>query len=84
MPTAPKKRVVKKTTAPKTLSVQVRGRATSRSEMNLPISQQAMTDYAVSNGLAKYHLEQGDKRVRMSEVNATGGTLFFIAEDASA
>ena len=79
---APKK---KKAAAPvKTLAVQVRGRNTSRSELAAPITQQTLQDFAISNGLAKYHLEQDDKRVRMSEVSVNGGTLFFIAEDASA
>jgi hypothetical protein len=79
---APKKRAAAATV--KKLAVQVRGRVSSKSELAVPITQQAMTDFAISNGLAKYHLEQDDKRVRMSEVNPNGGTLFFIAEDASA
>jgi len=78
---APKKRVA---AVKKTLDVQVRGRDTSRSELAAPITLQTMQDFAISNGLAKYHLEQEGKRVRMSEVNVNGGTLFFIAEDAAA
>jgi hypothetical protein len=79
---APKKRVA--AAAAKKLAVQVRGRASSMLGLNTPVTAQMATDYAISNGLAKYHLEQDDHRVRMSEINSNGGTLFFVAEDASA
>lgn len=81
---APKKRIARTAAAPKMLAVQVRGRSTTEMELATPITVQSATDYAISNGLAKYHLEQDDHRVRMSEINPDGGTLFFVAEDASA